>query len=129
MGDFAYSKSESLKYIEVINWCNSEYKNTPEKFKAHFNELDAEDLSVSAQIMCKDMVKNNLRSPSTADFPWFDYEIYKKGKWRYIVKSYVDGQNAYGATIRNNWYCDIQYKGVGEDLDISNWKLYDLEFE
>lgn len=92
-------------------------------------ELAAKDLSSAAIIMCQDLVEKQLKSPSTADFPWFDRTIHKNKDERYIIKSYVDSQNSYGATIRTNWHCDIQYKGEGEELNISNWTLHLLELQ
>jgi hypothetical protein len=129
MGDFAFSKSEDLTYVEVIKWCRQEYENNLERFQSHFNELEAKDLSSQAAVMCQNVVENQLKSPATADFPWLDRSIYKKGKWRYVIKSYVDSQNSFGATIRTNWHCDIQYKGEGEPLNGSSWTLHALDFQ
>jgi hypothetical protein len=50
------------------------------------------------------------------------------GTDRYLVTSYVDAQNAFGATIRNNWRCEIQYT-CGESGDQSNWRLISLDLD
>ena len=76
------------------------------------------------------MVKRNLKSPSTAQFPTYkEAVITKLGEGKYEVKAYVDAQNSFGAMIRNDftaiirmnekrdkWNCDyfemggVQYK-------------------
>jgi hypothetical protein len=84
------------------------------------------DRSSMAVVQCQNHVKNRLRSPSTADFPFLEHEVNSLGKETYRVRSYVDAQNALGATIRNNWVCTISYGG-GEDADPSSWVLVDLQ--
>jgi hypothetical protein len=131
MGDFAYAKAEELKFLEVIQWCNNEYANGRKEFKAHFNELDAEDLSSIAVTLCENLVKNKLVSPATSDFAYLDRKVFRRGKWRYDISSYVDSENAFGATLRTNWVCNIQYQGKEKPtdfIDIANWKLHGLEF-
>ena len=83
-----------------------------------------------AVVQCKNYVKNRLRSPSSADFPWIDLDqsVVSTGNETYIVSSYVDAQNAFGATVRNDYVCKIQYTG-GERTDQRNWPLVDLSLE
>ncbi len=131
MGDFTYNKNNDLKYTEVLDWCYIEYKNLElreAKFNKHFNELDAIDLKVETQILCQQLVKGELKSPSTADFPW-TAQTYRKGKNRWVINSYVDSQNGFGATIRTNYFCDVSYKGSGDVQSGNNWTLNKLEFQ
>ena len=96
--------------------------------------------------MCRDFVKDNLRSPSTADFGGFfddwdiavffstealanldiepsdfgltDFRI--NGAW--FVEGEVDAENAFGATIRSDYICLLDYEdstGTWYLLDIS----------
>lgn len=62
----------------------------------------------------QECVTKNLKSPSTAKFPTYNYATIKltdsnngdiKEKWH--VESYVDAQNGFGATIRQNFRIDI----------------------
>jgi tetratricopeptide (TPR) repeat protein len=91
-------------------------------------EFDANHDKNKAFIICKNYVKAALRSPSTADFPWIDYTAVHHGRGKYTVRSYVDAQNAFGATIRNTWFCTVTYRG-GEWADQRNWTLDDLKLQ
>jgi hypothetical protein len=68
----------------------------------------------AAFVMCQDFVKDQLRSPSTARFPTVrEATITSAGSDAYQVRSHVDAQNAFGAEIRTEWLCEIEY--VGDD--------------
>jgi len=84
------------------------------------------DLSNEAFIQCKNFVSENLKSPSSADFPFMDFKAWRFDNSTYVIKSYVDAQNSFGAQIRSNWHCKIQYQD-GEKSDQTNWKLLELE--
>lgn len=127
LGDFVVNKVDTLKFTEVIGWCHGQSKNQPEIFTGHFNELDAPDLSSHAGVICKNIVRGQLSSPSTADFPFLGMNLYKMGKHRYVVKSYVNSKNDYGAVVRTDWHCDVQYKGSGDKHDNNSWDLVDIE--
>lgn len=127
LSDYASSKSKDLPVTQLYGWCEREFKKEQAKFRDHFNELDAKDESVMGYIMCKRMVEAQLLSPSTADFPFTSDRSFFMGRQRYVYKLHVDSQNAYGAKVRTNWHCDVQYKGAGESADIYNWTLNKLE--
>ncbi|WP_033137642.1 hypothetical protein [Aeromonas finlandensis] len=127
LSDYASSKSKELSVAQVFGWCEREFNSEPAKFRDHFNELDAKDESVMGYLMCKRLVETQLLSPSTADFPFTSDGSWSMGRQRYVYKLHVDSQNAYGAMVRTNWHCDVQYKGLGESADINNWTLHKLE--
>lgn len=52
------------------------------------------------RVITEDYVKSVLLSPNTASFPWFDW-TYKKNDYYFLVESYVDAENAFGAEVRN----------------------------
>jgi hypothetical protein len=81
-----------------------------------------------AGIQCEEFVKNRLKAPSTADFPFLDRTVIPEGANTYIVRSYVDAQNGFGAMIRSDFRCEIRYNG-GEDADITNWTLVSLSLD
>lgn len=89
------------------------------------NELRGKDRSDMAFIQCKHLVSERLKSPSTADFPFLDRDAWRFSDQTYVIKSYVDAQNSFGAMMRNNWYCKIQFV-AGDDLDINNWRLLNI---
>jgi len=81
--------------------------------------------STMAFIQCKEFVKRQLHSPATANFPLLDYASRKDDINTYSIKSYVDAQNGFGATVRTNYTCKVQFLG-GSDSAIKNWTLIDL---
>lgn len=84
------------------------------------------DHSVMAFVHCKDFVRARLRAPSTADFPFLDRQVTSPAAGTFVVVSYVDAQNAFGAMIRNNYRCTVRYKG-GEEAAQASWDLVDLQ--
>ena len=62
--------------------------------------------------IAKEIVKSNLKAPSTADFPTLlfsssDIAMQRNGNI-VAVQSYVDAQNSYGAEIRSNWLVEFE---------------------
>ena len=50
------------------------------------------------------VVKNRLKSPSTADFCSYpEATITDLGNNRYKIQGYVDAQNSFGATVRSKF--------------------------
>lgn len=62
-------------------------------------------------VFCKMLVKDELKSPSTADFPWADFNIIATPD-EIVVNSYVDAENTFGAKIRNHLKCYIDYNNA-----------------
>jgi hypothetical protein len=88
------------------------------------------DYATMAFIQCTVYVENRLKSPSTADFPASSISnIQDLGNNVFEIRSYVDAQNSFGAVIRNNFYCKIQYIGdaEGDGYDMKNWNLVQLD--
>jgi hypothetical protein len=80
------------------------------------------DLSSAAFIICKNHITNRLKSPSTAVFQFLDYSSINLGQERYVVKSYVDSQNSFGAMIRTTFLCQLRFTGT-DQADIRHWEL------
>jgi len=81
------------------------------------------DDDVRAFVEANSFVKKRLKSPSTADFPWgSDGRVGKSGDCTFVVRSYVDSQNSFGAMIRTNYV--VKLKPISQD----QWKLIDLRF-
>ncbi len=85
-----------------------------------------QDNSLMAYIMMEGFVKKRLKSPSSADFPGiFDGKaghIKRLGGYKYLIASWVDSQNAFGAMIRTQFIGEIEQ--VSED----DWQLIALQF-
>lgn len=72
------------------------------------------DHSSMAGVMCEKFVKDRLRAPSTAKFPLLSDAIDSLGSGRYRVRSHVDAQNGFGATIRSEYVCETNTADAGE---------------
>jgi len=74
-----------------------------------------------ARVYAKEFILDRLRAPSTAKFPWgSEFTVTNSGKiW--VVKSYVDAQNGFGAMIRTHFTVKMEHLGG------SGWRLLDLQ--
>jgi len=100
---------------------------------AFFNQSTAPDYKSQADIMCQVHATDSLKAPSTAKFEYLpDASIEDLGNNTFDMNSYVDAQNSFGAMLRTNYYCKIQYIGAdASDTNInnpSNWTLLQLTF-
>ncbi|QNH60735.1 hypothetical protein [Hymenobacter sediminicola] len=75
-----------------------------------------------AVIIAQDKVKEQLKSPSTADFEMFNGEATDKGNGLFVVRDHVDSQNGFGATIRSEYSVELQFNG-GDQADPSSWTV------
>jgi len=67
---------------------------------------------VTVTVLCEQAVKQRLRAPATADFPFGNATNTEAlGGNRYRLRSYVDAQNGFGAKLRNNFVCIAEGSG------------------
>lgn len=88
-------------------------------------DVDQEVMEVSAFEVCKDFVKDRLKSPGSATFRnqfEDDGEVVVTGSGRgpYTIVSTVDSDNSFGASIRNTFTCTVT--NTGDDM----WSLKDI---
>lgn len=95
--------------------CTKMQKATPDR-AGNTNE------GIYAYAISKQFVKDRLRSPSTAKFPWSATETTDLGARGWRVKAYVDSQNAFGAMIRTEYTCEVKTTDGG-----TNWTLMNLQ--
>jgi hypothetical protein len=77
---------------------------------------------LDAIIMCEQFITDRLISPTTAEFPSFrDQRVEQQDDVTWIVWSYVDAQNRFGAMIRTRYWCEVKYLGN------ERWRLIDYE--
>lgn len=81
------------------------------------NEISDDEFG-TCWALAKDVVKSNLKSPSSAKFP-FSYNsegvsITKSGD-TYTVKAWVDADNSFGANIRSNFTVTMEKSGSGKN--------------
>lgn len=70
---------------------------------------DKPDYKYSAYNYSKDLVKEKLKSPSSADFPLYDESFVTKKGDTYTVIAYVDAKNSFGAEVRTNYVADVTF--------------------
>lgn len=80
---------------------------------------------VGAYVMAEKFVKDRLKSPGSAKFPWVTSDEVTKhlGDGKYRVESYVDSQNSFGGLVRTKFVCVVEYAGSG------NWRLVSLDMD
>ena len=65
-----------------------------------------------AWVVCKDFVRNSLKSPGSAEFPSASPSyVTHEGGGKYTVKAYVDALNSFGALMRADFTCVVEYTG------------------
>lgn len=95
--------------------------STPQPEQQHYSQVCAQ-----AEVY----VKQLLKSPSTADFPTCnESRLIREPDNRFIVTSYVDSQNSFGAMIRTPWQVYLKYtpddKVIFEDVRFDGKSIYD----
>lgn len=68
-------------------------------------EKDAKNLEIISKAQV--CVQKNLKSPSTAEFDYFDSNVWQLNDSTYMVKGSVDAQNEFGAMLRAYYECEI----------------------
>jgi len=120
--------SENITITESLE-TNSSMDNTASETQNDTSPVDDKaGLENTAYVISKRYIESILKSPTTADFPFLDFESTHFGEGRYRVTSYVDSQNSYGAMIRSNWSILMTYKG-GEEFSSNSWELEEVIFD
>lgn len=116
-----------LFFVLFIISCSFEPKPYVPDFTS---EEGKKDFVRWAFIMSQNFVKENLKSPSTAKFPFQEYSWSDPDTKNnsVMIKSFVDSQNGFGAEIRTTYFVTVKFKG-GLAEDINNWILQDLKFK
>jgi hypothetical protein len=89
--------------------------------------IDSTSLWYYSKVVAKEYVKQQLKSPSTADFPDSDFKVWLEPDSLVVVKCAVDAQNSYGAMIRGSYYLKMKWRKDFTDTD--NWTLLKIENE
>lgn len=84
-------------------------------------EYSLDEKKISAFVWGMALIKNKLKCPSTAEFPIknaIDFVEVKDDS--FLITSYVDAQNSFGAKMRAKWVYGCVYKG-GELKNPNSW--------
>ncbi|HDK7167484.1 TPA: hypothetical protein PTV44_001324 [Clostridium botulinum] len=125
-------KEEEKKAKQVMDNANEQLKENKAKEEV---EKEAKEKAIKEEnkatliTTAQEVVKKNLKAPSTAKFPWsFDgYKIKEtnsenKDMVIYYVSGYVDGENSFGAKLRNNFIIKMECT-----KDLSKYKVLDVQ--
>lgn len=86
-------------------------------------QKDCENSSM-AYVMSQEFVKQRLKSPASADFPYLnnrDVLSVSNHDCTFYISAYVDAQNGFGATIRTHYKATMKY-----DRDEMVWRAPEL---
>jgi hypothetical protein len=90
-------------------------------FGSNKEEVSCNSDNGMALVMAQQFVEQRLKAPSSAGFPWGtrDSQINNIGGCVYVVTSYVDAQNSFGAKIRTNYIAKVKYVGNDEWIPLN----------
>ena len=84
------------------------------------------DESANPCIVSEDFIKQDLYSPSTADFSMFDCSAEKNADGTYTILRKVSAKNSLGVEKEFIYKVKIGFKG-GNWVDMSNWTLINIQ--
>ncbi|NME95379.1 hypothetical protein HF847_05145 [Clostridium cochlearium] len=109
-------------------------EKTPEEIEAEKKAKEEKELQSKRATLittAQSVVKENLKAPSTAKFPWSfnEYNIKEstsenKDMTIYYVSGYVDAENSFGAKIRSNFIVEMECT-----KDLSKYRVLDIAIE
>jgi len=85
--------------------------------------------SIELYVQAQQFVRQGLKAPSTAEFPFDPISVGTDGNGLYQVESYVDSQNSFGAMIRSHWMLNMRPVGdkwMLETMQIDGKIVYDI---
>lgn len=91
--------------------------------------------SSEAYTITKNLVRKRLKSPSSASFPWSATRTWDLKNGKFKILAYVDAQNSFGANLRKEFTCIIEFNTTGRDgkpaewNDTDNWKVEELHID
>jgi len=110
--------------LVAIGYCNRDKTSTT---KEENYSVSSNEMKITAYLFSQEFVKNELKAPHTAVFPDADFNLIdvNDSDSTFTVRSYVDAQNAFGASIRNRYNVKLRFTG-GNMNDGHNWELLDI---
>jgi hypothetical protein len=83
---------------------------------------DRADEEYMAHAMCAEFTRNQLKAPASADFPEYNdrgVRVLKGAGTRWVVSSFVDAENSFGANVRTSFRCEVS--DVGDQWQLIDW--------
>ncbi|MBK3432468.1 hypothetical protein JJD73_00760 [Pseudomonas fluorescens] len=109
-----------MVWVWYFNWSAS-----PDRDKEQA-EKDCNNTTM-AFVMSQNFVKQRLKAPSTAEFPYMTDRgvgVDVLPNCSFEVSAYVDAQNAFGAAIRNTYTVKMSYDRVSK-----TWRAAELDIQ
>ncbi|MCE0853883.1 hypothetical protein LU689_28660 [Pseudomonas asiatica] len=103
-------------------WWHHAWETSPQR-EIDQAKKDCENSSM-AYVMSQEFVKQRLKSPASADFPYLnnrDVMSVANHDCTFYVSSYVDAQNGFGAKIRTYYKATMKY-----ERDREVWRATEL---
>ena len=85
---------------------------------------NAENLKIKAFVYSHNCVEQQLKSPSSAEFPYGTEGVTKIDDKTFLINSYVDSQNSFGAMIRTKYSCQVTING-DDNYTCDNVQLFE----
>ncbi len=90
----------------------------PSRSPAEPAQSESRDRKTEAWVMCQQFVEARLKSPASAEFPWGSAPyVTRLPDDRYRARAYVDAQNSFGAMLRNDFNCVVEWTGERWELE------------
>ena len=106
----AYNDKGDIDYYGSWENAKKPFHISTDQIKANLEEKENKrnntsvDRTTDAKICAQKVVEDNLKSPSTAKFcKYAEMTAVNLGGNRWKITGYVDAQNSFGATLRENW--------------------------
>jgi hypothetical protein len=94
----------------------------------NFSELDKDEQESFAELFAEDIVKDNLKAPSTAKVEVLSID--DLGDNKYKVSGYVDSENSFSARIRSNFIVELKVNDkYEEDHDGYSCKILSVQIK
>lgn len=103
-------------FIVVPVWiCTSLYSCASSSNQTEKTTISRNSKKISAWVFTQYLVEQRLKSPRTAKFPFGGAQnhVEETVSGIFIIRSYVDAQNAFGSDVRQRFFCKLQEKSDG----------------
>ena len=105
-------KSELIVLLVIFGLIFLVFKCTCSKSDEEKAIQNEQNLKSTAYFNSQECVKELLKSPSTAEFPYGSEQFVTQiDEDTFIINSYVDSQNSFGAMLRTKYVCQITLTG------------------
>ena len=110
---------------EVVENSDSNTSTSNTNYPNYTDVSDEDDEYWYAVTAAQELVKDELKAPSTAKFSFdtSDYTVQRSGdQWK--ISGYVDAENGLGATLRENWTATFTMGDTsGDQYSVSNYAV------